>query len=380
MKFNSRLIEIGQFPFAELFARKKELIAEGKKIFDLSIGDPREPTPEFIREALKRNIPQISQYPTAEGTSEFQAAAAAYLQRRFGVKLNAETQILPSLGSKESIYNLCFLFGNCENKKDTLIAPSPGYFVPAKSAIMNGMQHYAYELKPENGYLLEFESLDPKLLKRTALAWINYPHNPTGSTCSLEYLQRQAAIAKEYDFLLCSDECYTDIYFGSAPPSVLETGLEGVLAFFSCSKRSGMTGYRSGFIAGDEQVIEKYRGYRNTIGAAPTDFVQGAAAAAWTDDQHATQRREIFREKRSVFHNFFSARGFAVHPSDATLYLWVKTPTGQSSEDYAKQLLEKGIAVSPGSFFGSKSSQYFRVALSLSLAECKAAVEHWKSL
>jgi len=174
-----------------------------------------------------------------------------------------------------------------------------------------------------------------------------------------------------------SDECYADIYFGEKPLSLLEVQVENALAIHSCSKRSGMTGYRSGFLAGDPDLVAVLRRARSHPGVASPDFVSAAAVRAWSDDAHAAERREIFRRKRERFLSFFAGQGLSCHGSEATLYLWVRVPAGETSASYALALLEEGIVVAPGTSFGAGEG-YVRVALVPTLEESEEAIEAWK--
>lgn len=379
MEFNKRVLAIAEYPSAALAERKKALTAAGKPIFDFGTGDPIEPTPPFIRQALAQGVPEISQYPSVKGTLELRKAAAGYLSRRFNVTLDPEQEILPCTGSKEAIFNITNVMIGPESSRKYVIGAVPGYFVMERSSIVGSATYYPVQLTSKNNWLLELSDIPEDILRSTAIAWINYPHNPTGAQCNLEYLKRQVAAAQKYDILLCSDECYVDLYLeGEPPPSVLEVTTKGVLAFHSCSKRSGMTAYRSGFIAGDREVLKVYSDYRNTLGVATPIYTQRAATAAWSDDQHAHDRRQIFKRKRDQFKGFLQELGLKVTPSDATFYLWIETPSGISGAKYAQALLEDGIVVSPGEFFGGSQTNYIRVALVPSLEDCARAAEVWR--
>ena len=379
MEFNKRVLAIAEYPSAALAERKRVLAAAGKPIFDFGTGDPIEPTAAFIRAALSKGVPEVSQYPSVRGTLELRKAAAAYLARRFRATLDPETEILPCTGSKEAIFNITNVLIGPESSRKTVIGAVPGYFVMERSSIVGSATYYPVQLAPTNKWMLELAELPESVLRSTAIAWINYPHNPTGAQCSLEYLKRQVDTAKKYDILLCSDECYVDLYLeGAPPPSVLEIANKGVLAFHSCSKRSGMTAYRSGFIAGDREVLKVYSDYRNTLGVATPIYTQRAATAAWGEDTHVAERRAIFKSKRDQFRDFLRDIGLAVTQSDATFYLWIETPPGLTGTQYAAALLEEGIVVSPGEFFGGSQTNYIRVALVPSLEDCKQATEVWR--
>ena len=380
MDFNPLVTDVPTYPMAALAAKKATLIEAGIPVYDFGTGDPIEPTPPFIREAAANAVPEISQYPTVRGVPELRLAVRDYVKRRFQVELDYDKEILPATGSKEAIYNLPFLLIDPSSNRKTVIYPAPGYPVMERSSRIAGANLHPVELVADNGYLLELEKIDKAILDQTAIAWINYPHNPTGAVCTKGYLEKQVQVAKEHGILLCSDECYADIAFdGYRPPSILEVTKEGVLAFHSCSKRSGMTGYRSGFIAGDQSVLNAYAAFRATVGTAAPVYTQAAAIAAWGDDQHIADRMEIFKNKRDLFVEFFESTGIVFEPVQATFYLWCEAPGGDGAS-YADKLLEKGIIVSPGAFFGSHCKAYFRIALVPSLDDCAKAINIWRGI
>ena len=226
---------------------------------------------------------------------------------------------------------------------------------------------------------MEPEALGEAVLSRTLLFWVNSPHNPTGAVAPRDYLERVGAAARRHGFVVVSDECYADVYFGEPPLSMLQVQVENVLAVHSCSKRSGMTGYRSGFVAGDADLVAVLKRMRAHPGVASPDFVSAAATAAWGDDAHPAERRELFRAKRELFLAFFRERGLEVGGSEAGLYLWVRVPAGLTSEAYALRLLEQGIVVAPGTAFGAGEG-YVRVALVPALDDCRLAVEAWREV
>ncbi|NRA40092.1 MAG: aminotransferase class I/II-fold pyridoxal phosphate-dependent enzyme, partial [Planctomycetes bacterium] len=243
----------------------------------------------------------------------------------------------------------------------------------------NGQCH-AVPLQADSNYQLELKTIEPTLLKQCRIAWINYPHNPTGACVDLPYLQRQKDICQEYDILLVADECYADMWFNhcsTPPPSLLQCGIDDILVVHSCSKRSGMTGYRSGFIAGDPQLITHYKKCRAAMGVASPHFIQAAANAAWKDDQHVDKRRQCFSTKRSLLITGLSNKGIDICPSDAGLYIWAKVPSGFNAQDYAQLCLDHGIVISPGGFFGPGNDSFFRIALVPSLDDCAQALSIW---
>jgi acetylornithine aminotransferase len=373
--------------------RKAQLRAAGTRLFDFGLGDPKEPTPPFLREALKAAVPEVSQYPSAMGTPALRRAAAGYLQRRFGVGVDPERQVLPATGAKETIFHLPFAFcgdgaastagapgdGSASKARRKVIMPDPGYPTYEVGARFAGLEPVKVALTEANRFLVEPAALGPSVLDQTLLFWVSYPHNPTGALAPRDYLERVAAAALRHGFIVVSDECYADVYFGAPPPSMLEVQVENVLAIHSCSKRSGLTGYRSGFLAGDADLVAILKRLRSHPGVASPDFVSAAATAAWGDDAHAAERREIFRRKRDLFLAFFAERGLQVGGSEATLYLWVKAPPGLDAAGYAARLLEAGIVVAPGTAFGAGEG-YVRVALVPTLDECQEAIQAWRKV
>jgi acetylornithine aminotransferase len=358
--------------------RKARLRAEGKRLFDFGLGDPTEPTPPFLREALRAAVPEVSQYPSAVGTPALRRAAAGYLRRRFGVAVDPETQVVPATGAKETIFHLPFAFCG-DPARRAVVMPDPGYPTYEVGARFAGLEPVKVALGPHNRFLLEPEEVGEAVLSRTLLFWVSYPHNPTGAVAPRDYLERVGAAARRHGFVVASDECYADVYFGEPPLSMLQVQVENALAIHSCSKRSGMTGYRSGFVAGDPDLVAVLKRFRSHPGVASPDFVNAAATAAWGDDAHAAERREAFRAKRDLFLAFFREAGLEVHGSEATLYLWVKAPGGLDSAAYALRLLEAGIVVAPGTSFGAGQG-YVRVALVPALDECREAIERWRTV
>ncbi len=377
---NPRIRNLQTYPMVRLDQLKAEVLARGQRVHDFGTGDPREPTPAFIREALRDAVPEVSQYPKVVGTDDMRAAAAGYLGRRFDLELDPDTEILPTQGSKEAIFHLPLVFVEPQQaEKDLVVWGEPAYPVFEIGALFSEAKTHAVNLNPQNRYLLDPDAVGPQILDRAAVVFLNYPHNPTGQLMPPALFERWVAARERHGFVLVSDECYVDIYFQETDPprSLLEFGREGCLAVHSLSKRSGMTGYRSGFLVGDPDLVELYRRYRAGMGLAPTEFVQAAATAAWADGDHVEQRRQLFGAKRAVFLELFEELGLEVYPGSATLFLWVSVPADKTDVDYCQELLEAGILASPGSFFGKDQEEFFRVALVPSLAECKEAAALW---
>ncbi len=235
-------------------------------------------------------------------------------------------------------------------------------------------------LRASNGFLLEPGDLPASLLDETLILWVSYPHNPTGAVAPRDYLERVGRAAVERGFVVASDECYADIYFAEPPLSMLQVQVENVLAIHSCSKRSGMTGYRSGFVAGDPDLVAQVKRMRSHPGVASPDFVTAAAVAAWNDDAHVAARRDVFRAKRDRLLGFLREHRLRAQGSEATLYLWVEVPRGHTSASYASRLLDEAIVVSPGTAFGAAGEGYVRVSLVPTLQDIEEAIERWRTV
>jgi acetylornithine aminotransferase len=209
---------------------------------------------------------------------------------------------------------------------------------------------------------------------RAAIVWINYPNNPTGAIAPLSFLERLAELSTEHGFLLASDEAYTELWFDEPPHSALEARTRGNVAVFNTlSKRSSMTGYRSGFVAADTELIAALKQFRPSVGTAPQEFVQRASVVAWNDEEHVVRTRDVYRRKREALLPTLDRKGVRLAGAAATMFLWLEVPNGESSEDFATRLLDHGVIVSPGTFFGPAGEGYWRMALVPSEDECRRA-------
>jgi len=366
------------YPFEELDRRKAAAVAEGRAVVDFGVGDPREETPSFIREALKDAVQPTSSYPRAAGLPELRAAIASWVQRRFGTTLDPDVHILPTLGTKEPIFSLAQSVLDPEGGKHLVTVTSPGYTIPERGARFAGGDVARLSLTEANGFLPDLRAVDASTWGRTAALWLNYPNNPTGATASLDFLEEAADHCRSHDVLLASDEAYSELWFEGEPPaSVLQVGdLTNVLVFHTLSKRSSMTGYRSGFVAGDPEMISALRALRPSAGVTPQEFVQRASIAAWNDDAHVEEVRGTYARKRKLFLDLFASRGVRVAGSAATFYLWVAVPEGRTSLAWSLELLDGAdVIVAPGSFLGPEGEGYVRVAMVPTIEDCERAAQ-----
>jgi acetylornithine aminotransferase len=342
------------YPFVRLEEARARLRAAGVELLDFGTGEPREETPEFIRRALVDALTPISTYPNPTGLPELRAAIAGWVARRFGASLDADTEVIPTLGSKEAIYGLANVLDG-----DFVAVPTPSYPVYERGALFAGKRVIELPLTESNGWLPDLTGVD---WDRVALLWLNYPNNPTGATAPLEFYEGAAALARRHDFVLASDEAYSEIYFGEPPVSALQVSdRANVLAFNTLSKRSSMPGYRSGFVAGDPRLIAALKRYRPNVGVAPQEFIQRAAIAAWGDEAHVDEVRERYRAKRDAMLDALPLRNAG---GDASFFLWL-----EGDDSLAERLLESGVVLAPGSFFGSPG--YVRLALVPPLETCE---------
>jgi acetylornithine aminotransferase len=364
------------YPFVRLAQAAQELEARGVTVLDFGTGDPREPTDPAIMQALRDGVRERMGYPAAAGLPALRAAIAGWAERRFGVALDPQTQVIPTLGSKEAIFSFAQVLLDPEAGRDTVVLTEPGYPVPERGALFAGGRTVALPLREEHGWLPELEAVAADVWRRAALVWVNYPNNPTGAAAPPGFFGRLAALAREHGFVLASDEAYSELWFDEPPASALQLDdLRHVAVFNTLSKRSSMTGYRSGFVAGDPALVAALKAFRPTVGTAPQEFVQRASVVAWSDEEHVERAREAYRRKRDLLGGVLTRKGIRVAGGTATMYLWVAVPDGVTSEAFATRLLEHGVLVAPGSYLGPSGEGYARLALVPTLAECERAAE-----
>ena len=369
-----RMVE--PYPFEELDRRKQEALVAGRELIDFGVGDPRDETPVFIREALKEAIEPTSSYPRAAGLPELREAIVAWARRRFGVTLDPAADLIATFGSKEPIFSLAQAVLDPSAGRDLVVVTAPGYTIPERGARFAGGEVLRLPLTAAD-FLPDLDGVAAGTWDRAAILWLNYPNNPTGAVAPLPFLERAADLARRHDFLLALDEAYSEVWFEEGPPaSALELDdLTNVVVLNTLSKRSNMTGYRSGFMAGDRPLIAAMKALRPSTGVTPQEFVQRASVAAWGDEAHVEKQRERYATKRALFRKLFADKGVEVAGSVAGMYLWVAVPGGRPSLTWALELLEVGIVVAPGSFFGPEGEGYVRMAMVPTLEDCQRAVE-----
>ncbi len=389
---SNKLKDLPPYAFAEIDKKVSELKeafgrGEASAPIDFGVGDPSEPTPDFVIEGLcdagKKHA--SSGYPSYVGSGEFRKVCAEYMERRFGIELDPEREICSSIGSKEAVFNFPQGF---INRGNIVICPSPGY-PPYKTgtAFADG-EPYFTPLLEENNFLVDFDSIPEEICERAKILWINYPNSPTGAVADRAYYEKLIEWAHKWEIIIAADEgCYIDIYFEEKPLSILEVSREGIVVFYSTSKRNNMTGYRAGFVCGDERVIEIYKKLKTNIDSGVPSIVQEAAMIALKDDDHAQHMRELYSEKRDILARGLKNIGLEVRVPEATFYVWLRVPDGMSDVEFAEKLLspEIAIVVTPGSAISDEceggvnpGAGYVRFALMPTLEEMHEAVERLK--
>lgn len=384
---SEKLNKIGGYAFDEVNKIVAKLKEQGITPIDFGVGDPTSETPQFVREAVKVALDLHSRtgYPSYIGQLEYRQAVVEWMKKRFGVVLDPKTEICSTIGSKEAVFHLPQAFINTD---DIVILPNPGYPPMKTGTIFAGGIPYFVSLKEENNFLLDYKSIPEDIAKKAKIIWINYPNSPTGACANREYYEGLIEWAQNHGIIIAADEgCYIDTYFDKKPLSILEVGKKGIITFYSLSKRNNMTGYRVGWAAGDEELIEKFKKLKTNIDSGTPNFIQAGAIAALQDETHAEQMRKEYKEKRDIMLEAFKEAGFPECTSEATFYLWQKTPSSINSLDFAKQLLspELAIVVTPGAWISDLDKDNFnpgdnfvRFALVPSLEEVKTAAERIK--
>jgi succinyldiaminopimelate transaminase len=387
---NPLILQLASYSLLKSEERKKKVLQKNLEIFDFGLGDPVEPTPAFLVEVAKNSIPFISQYPSSQGSVELRTACAKWAERSFNTPLNPSSQIISSNGSKEAIFHAPQILVSSASKKRIIVHPDPGFPVYKSASLLCGAVEYQVTLKPENNYIFNPADIPTDIVSQIAAVWISYPHNPTGAVASRAQLEAIYKWCLKNNIVCLSDECYIQMYFeGSEPPiSMLEISkdvlkkesYENLLVFFSLSKRSGMTEYRSGFVAGDESLIGLYAKFRPHVGLGTPTFIQKVAAAAWNEDTHVKERNKIFYEKRKILDKFLSSFGFEFISTTATFYAWIKVPKHFNSSDaYVDALAENtGIIATSGTALGESCEGWFRLALVPSPEKLATALKKWE--
>lgn len=369
------------YAFAEVDRQVAQLKAQGISVIDFGVGDPSASTPNFVIDALSQAAQQrsFSGYPSYTGDRLFLQACAEYMKTNFGVTLNPDTEVTSTIGAKEAVFHFPLGF---IDRGDVVICPTPGYPPYKNGTRFAGGVPYFVPLTAENHFLIDFEAIPKDVVQKTRIIWINYPNSPTGKIAPRAWLEKLIAWAHAHNIIIAADEgCYIDFYFDQKPLSILEIAREGIVTFYSLSKRNNMTGYRVGFCAGDERIIAALRTVKTNIDSGTPTFIQDAAVVALRDSVHVVQMRTEYAEKRKMMLTVLAKVGLPACNSEATFYLWQKASKGMTGLQLAQKFLEKGIVVTPGEWISDTTQdglnpgrEYVRIALVPSLEKVREAV------
>ncbi|MEJ5330258.1 MAG: LL-diaminopimelate aminotransferase [Desulfobaccales bacterium] len=373
-----RLSLIPPYLFKAIDDKKEEVRARGVDIIDLGVGDPDLPTPRFIVERMQEAVadPATHRYPMYSGLSRFREAVARWYKRRFDVELDPETEVLTLIGCKEGLAHLPLAVNN---PGDVNLVTTPAYPVYRMGTLFAGGNPYAVPLMPENNFLPDLRQIPPIEARDAKLFFFNYPNNPTAATADLDFFQQVADFCREYRIIAVHDACYSELAFdGYRPPSFLQVpGAKEVgIEFHSLSKTYSMTGWRLGMAVGNREVLAALGKIKSNIDSGVFDAIQLAGITALDSDQECVREYcRIYQERRDVVVTGLKKLGYEVEPPKATFYVWLKTPPGVSSMDFATRLLEQaGVVVVPGVGFGPPGEGFVRLALTVSKERLEEAV------
>jgi len=375
------------YVFAELDNQVAQLRAQGADLIDFGVGDPTDPTPAAVRQTCQTAIDRHARsgYPSYTGSQHFREGAAEWTARRYGITCDPEKEISATIGSKEAIFNFPMAI---LDPGDIVLIPNPGYPPYARGTLFAGGRSVFLDLRQEHGFLPDFSALSPADVKRTRILWMNYPQNPTGAVMTLADWENCVDFCHRHNIILASDESYSEIYFNDPPPSPLQLSRDGVIVFQSLSKRSRMTGYRVGWVAGDARLIALFKKLKTNIDSGCPTFIQEAALAALADEQHVASQRQEYRAKLTVLLDSFRAMEWPVNEPRGTFYIWQPVPNGLSSVEFALKLLDPaiGIVTMPGNWLAESQhgynpgEGYVRWALVPSLDRCREAANRLQTL
>ncbi len=377
--FSKRLAALPTYPMAEIPAVKRRLLAQGVDVIDLGAGDADFAPPELAVETLARAArdPAMSRYPFQLGLPTFREAAAAYLARRFDVRVDPFTELHPLIGSKEGIAHLAMAV---LDPGDVALVPEPGYAVYEGATVLAGAEPYRRALTPRTNFLLELADVPADALRRTKLVYLNYPNNPTAAIAPRDYLERTVEFCRRHRIVIAYDNPYCEITFdGYVAPSIFEIpgAREIAVEFHSLSKTFCMTGWRLGWAVGRPELIAALARVKNYVDTGAFLAVQAAGAAVLAQAETLAQGYVArFQERRDALLPVLRAQGFEPDTPGATMYVWVPLPEGLASDAFARRALtEAGVVTLPGSGFGAGGEGFFRLALTVGTPRLVEAAE-----
>lgn len=390
---NPNLDLLHPYPFQKLRQLFNGVTAADKRAINLSIGEPKHPAPQLVKDALIDNMAGLSAYPTTQGSDSLRQSIADWLAKRYGIATpNPATDILPVNGSREALFAFvqAVIAPRQDAQKPVVISPNPFYQIYEGAALLANAEPYYVNCTAENAFQPDWASIPEAIWERTQLVFVCSPGNPTGAVMSLEDWKGLFALSDRYGFIIASDECYSEIWFDSAPLGALEAAArlgrhnDRIVMFSSLSKRSNVPGMRSGFVAGDKRILENFLLYRTYHGCAMNPGVQAASEKAWQDEVHVEENRKAYRAKFAAVTPIL-AEVLPVTMPDAAFYLWLSVPGDDAA--FARQLFaEENVTVLPGSYLAREAHGvnpgygYIRIALVAPLAECVEAAQRIAAL
>jgi len=369
VNFARRIEKLPAYLFAEISRKIAEKRAQGVDVISFAIGDPDLPTPQHILESLREasRDPANHRYPETEGLPELREAIARWYERRFGVSLDPQREVLPLIGSKEGTGHiaLCFI-----DPGDVALVPDPGYPVYAVGTMFAGGEAYYLPLTEENGFLPDLDAVPADVLRKAKVLWLNYPNNPTGAVADLEFFERAAAFARRHGLAVLHDGPYSEVAFdGYRPPSFLqaEGAREAGIEFHSLSKSYNMTGWRIGMAVGNADIIDALMRVKSNLDSGVPQAIQRMAITALEGPQDCIEEHNrVYQRRRDRLVAALQGLGLRLTPPKASLYVWARVPDGETSTAYATRLLdEAAVVVTPGVSYGPSGEGYVRLSLTL---------------
>lgn len=387
---NPHLKHLHPYPFERLNQLKAGAVPPAHlKHIPLSIGEPKHPSPEFVKQVMSNSIDKLAQYPTTKGGIELRQTIARWLEKRFNLGTESivpDQHVLPVTGTREALFAFTQAVINTDMDGPVVVSPNPFYQIYEGAAILAGAEPYYLDCIPEQGFIPDLSTVPEAIWQRCQLLQVCTPGNPTGAVMSIEQLQQAIALADKYDFTIASDECYSEVYFDeqTPPPGLLQAceqmgrhDYSRCVVFHSLSKRSNLPGLRSGFVAGDATILTDFLSYRTYHGCAMSLPVQDASAAAWNEEQHVIDNRTMYREKFATVTDILADVLNFPQPY-ASFYLWPETPI--DDREFALGLFaQQNVTILPGQYLsresatGNPGKNRVRMALVASTEECVEA-------
>ena len=385
---NSLMQQLNPYPFARLRALMQDINPpENVQPVMLHIGEPKHATPQVIQDALVNNLSGLAKYPASKGITELRAVCSAWLKRRYQIDVNEETQILPVNGSREALFAFVQVVLDAQSDvKPVVISPNPFYQIYEGATLLAGGE-VVYVNCNAPDFMPAWQDIEEATWQRTQLVFVCSPGNPSGAVMQLEDWQQLFALQDQYGFVIASDECYSEIYFGDDAPlgslqaaSKLGRSWDGLVMFTSLSKRSNVPGLRSGFVAGDAKLMAAFLEYRTYHGSAMGLPIQHASIAAWNDEEHVRLNQALYQQKFDLFVSKLQA-AYKISIPDASFYVWLKVPNGDDVAFTQRLWQTQGVQVLPGRLLardtpqGNPGQDYVRIALVATVEECEQAAE-----